>query len=118
MLMIQNVGQTAAIIDVQKSYVKVRYHFVKSVSEENVEEKEKEKTIFFDSVIKRVAIASNKTVNICFFDEDFLIKEPFSKEIIIDECDIFYSDLFGERYEDKSIYKDKKIEVLINNQRL
>lgn len=113
-LKMTNVGQTAAIIDVDSSFVNVRYEVLKEISKDRERISNKNKKITLNYVIKRIAIPSEKTVYILFDDEDFNIPLLIGK-ININECYIKYKDLFGYEYEDKSLYKNGKIEIEVNN---
>lgn len=112
-LKITNVGQTAAIIDVDDSFVNVRYE-VLPISSNNKEKTINNKKIILNSVIKRISIPSEKTVYILFDDEEFNIPVLIER-ININECYIKYKDLFGYEYEDKSYYKISKIEIEVDN---
>ena len=113
-LKITNVGQTAAIIDVDSSFVNVRYEVLKNLSNGRERISNKNKKIILNSVIKRISIPSEKTVYILFDDEDFNIPLLIGK-ININECYIRYKDLFGYEYEDKSCYKNGRIEIEADN---
>lgn len=113
-LKITNVGQTAAIIDVDSSFVNVRYEVLKNLSKGKERISNKNKKIILNSVIKRISIPSEKTVYILFDDEEFNIPLLIGK-ININECYIKYKDLFGYEYEDKSFCKNGKIEIEVDN---
>ncbi len=113
-LKIANAGESVSIIDVEKSYVQIKYSLVEKIESGEQTTKEQTKKLNFDCVIKRLAIPSNKTVFICFDDEDFNI--PFLIDNIeIVESYIVYKDLFGKNYVDHIKSDNGKIQVLEDN---
>ena len=113
-LKITNAGESVSIIDVEKSYVQIKYSLVEKIESGEQTTNEQTKKLNFDCVIKRLAIPSNKTVFICFDDEDFNI--PFLIDNIeIVESYIVYKDLFGKKYVDHIKSDNGKIQVLEDN---
>lgn len=113
-LKITNAGESVSIIDVEKSYVQIKYSLVEKIESGEQTTNEQTKKLNFDCVIKRLAIPSNKTVFICFDDEDFNI--PFLIDNIeIVESYIVYKDLFGKNYVDHIKSDNGKIQVLEDN---
>lgn len=113
-LKIANAGESVSIIDVEKSYVQIKYSLVEKIESGEQTTKEQTKKLNFDCVIKRLAIPSNKTVFICFDDEDFNI--PFLIDNIeIVESYIVYKDLFCKNYVDHIKSDNGKIQVLEDN---
>lgn len=115
-LKITNVGETASIIDVQESYVKIKYEIIEKIKNGKSEALKKEKSISINCATNRLAIASNQTIYICFDDEEFNIPLLIEK-IEIKECYIMYKDLFGVEYEDKSILNNNIINIEIDNKK-
>lgn len=114
-LRITNAGESASIIDVAKSYVQIKYSTVEKIKKGKLTTKEQIKKLNFDCVIKRLAIPSNKTVFVCFDDEDFNIQELIYS-IEITESYIEYKDLFGKSYVDFIRLNNGKIEVVTDNE--
>lgn len=113
-LKITNAGESVSIIDVEKSYVQIKYSLVEKIESGEQTTNEQTKKLNFDCVIKRLAIPSNKTAFICFDDEDFNI--PFLIDNIeIVESYIVYKDLFGKNYVDHIKSDNGKIQVLEDN---
>jgi len=113
-LKIMNAGETVSIIDVQKSYVKIKYELIERIENGESQVLKREKDIYMNSVIKRLAIPSNQTIYVCFNDEEFDIPLLIEK-IRIEKSYIIYKDLFGYEYEDECILENECIEIRLDN---
>ena len=117
---INNSGQTAAIIDTDKSYFRAKKYkdevIPKSKQTIEIDTLLKEEKVFFSKYEDRLQISPNNKADIVIIDEGMHRNISSAERPCIEVVYIEYSDLFGKKYKDHIRVVDGKTKVISDNE--